>query len=215
MAKLERIIWHWSAGGYTPGNSERDHYHFFIDGDGDVQAGDYAPEDNLDTADGAYAAHVKGFNTGSIGIAVCAMAEASESPFNAGECPIRPVQLRALLLKTVDLCKQYQITIGRETTLSHAEVQPSCGKPQDGKWDISWLPGMQSAADPVMVGDLLRSLVAVAAAGAGLPDLGGATAPPISPNEDVGDGDEVPPKSLHNDLEPRLARLEAWANSYA
>ena len=156
MSGLVRIIWHWSAGTYTPGDSECEHYHFFIDGGGTVYAGDHPPEDNLSTSDDDYAAHVSQFNTGSIGVAVCAMNGAVESPFDPGEYPIRDIQVEALLAVTAKLCDTYAIPVSRSTVLSHAEVQPTCGVPQSGKWDISWIPGMDTPSDPLLVGDELR-----------------------------------------------------------
>ena len=70
---MKRIILHWSAGGYTPSQVDFEHYHFLVLKNGDILKGKYTPEDNLNCNDGHYAAHTGGFNTGSIGIALCAM----------------------------------------------------------------------------------------------------------------------------------------------
>ena len=60
----------------------------------------------------------------------------------------------------------YNIPVTRQTILSHAEVQPTLGIKQRGKWDIAWLPGRATATDPIGCGDHLRKLVAEHMAGA-------------------------------------------------
>jgi hypothetical protein len=112
---------------------------------------------------GQYAAHTLNCNTGSIGVAVAAMAGAVERPFNPGKAPITPAQVEGLVKLVRDLCRGYGIPVTRETVLSHAEVQPTLGIKQRGKWDIAWLPGMDAPGDPVKVGDHLRGLIAAAA----------------------------------------------------
>ena len=47
----------------------------------------------------------------------------------------------------------------RTRVLSHAEVWPSLGVMQRGKWDITWLPDMATPGDPIEVGDRLRAMV--------------------------------------------------------
>lgn len=148
---------HWSAGGHTVSQLDRDHYHFIIAGNGDVVAGKYAPEDNISTS-GGYAAHTLNCNTGSIGISLAAMAGAVESPFDPGSSPITAAQMDALPKLIKMLSEKYGIPITRHTVLSHAEVQPTLGIKQRGKWDISWIPGMDRPGDPVEVGDLIREM---------------------------------------------------------
>lgn len=162
MTGLVRIIWHWSAGQHTPSALDREHYHFIIAGDGSVVKGNLPPEANLSTGDGQYAAHTRGCNTGSIGIAVAAMAGAVQRPFSAGRFPITPAQVDALVTLTRELAAKYKIPVTRETVLSHAEVQPTLKIAQRGKWDITWLPGMAAPADPIKAGDILRARVTAA-----------------------------------------------------
>jgi N-acetyl-anhydromuramyl-L-alanine amidase AmpD len=159
MTGLSRIVMHWSAGTHTVSGLDREHYHFIIDGTGAVHAGKHKPEANISTKDGVYAAHTLGCNTGSIGVALAAMAGAVERPFNPGRYPITPAQVSALVRLCRDLAKQYKIPVTRQTVLSHAEVQPTLKIAQRGKWDISWLPGMTRPDDPVKVGDHLRGLI--------------------------------------------------------
>jgi hypothetical protein len=161
---MKLIIMHWSAGGHKASALDRKHYHFIVEGDGTVVAGDKPPEANLSTKDDDYAAHTLGANTGAIGVAVAAMAGAVERPFNAGRAPITPAQVDALAELCRDLCKRYNIPVTRETVLSHAEVQPTLGIKQKGKWDIAWLPGMERPGDPVQVGDTLRNMIRLAPA---------------------------------------------------
>ncbi len=163
---LKRIILHWSAGGAKASDLDREHYHFAVQQDGAVVAGKYKPEDNISASDGRYAAHTRSCNTGSIGISLCGMAGAVERPFNAGTAPITAAQVDAFCALAARLCKQYGIPVTRQTVLTHAEVQPTLGIAQRGKWDICWLPGMAAPGNPVAVGDTLRRKIETAMKGA-------------------------------------------------
>lgn len=165
-AGLSRIIWHWTAGTHVVSSLDRDHYHFIIAGDGSTVEGNRAPEANINTRDGLYAPHTLNCNTGSIGIAVAGMHGAAERPFSAGGFPIREVQVTAIVNLTASLCRKYGIPVTPRTVLSHAEVQPTLGIAQRGKWDISWLPGMNAASDPVAIGNILRGRVSAVIKGA-------------------------------------------------
>ena len=157
---MKRIIWHWPAGTYTPNHLELADYHMVIDGDGVVHQGNLGPEANTDCSDGIYARHTKGCNTGAIGIGILGMLGAKESPFDAGQYPIKPCQIDALVNLTADLCDTYDIPVTQSTTLSHAEVQPTLGIKQRGKWDVAWIPNHTFGPDdPIRIGDILRSRV--------------------------------------------------------
>lgn len=160
---MKRIIIHWSAGGYTASDIDRQHYHYIIDGAGKVHHGNFPVVANEAPQKGKYAAHTLNCNTGSIGVAVAAMAGAVERPFNAGSAPILPIQMQALAALCAKLGRDYSIAVSRETMLTHAEVQPTLGIKQRGKWDISWLPGMTAVGDPVLVGDKIRAMIRDAA----------------------------------------------------
>lgn len=155
---MKRIVLHWTAGSNAVSAIDREHYHFIISGNGTVIAGDFKPEDNLSTKT-PYAAHTRNCNTGSIGVAVAAMHGARERPFSAGKFPITDEQIKALAGLCADLCGQYGIPVTRKTVLSHAEVQPTLGIAQRGKWDIAWIPGMDKPGNPVLVGDNLREMI--------------------------------------------------------
>lgn len=157
---MKRIIMHWTGGGHRATDLDRSHYHFIIEGDGNIVEGIHRPEANAGPLkSGRYAAHTLNGNTGSIGVAVAAMLGAQERPFRAGRYPITKAQLEALAMLCASLCRTYKIEVTRQTVLTHAEVQPTLGIAQRGKWDIAWLPGMDKPGDPVAVGDRLRDLV--------------------------------------------------------
>lgn len=157
---MERIIIHWSAGTHTVSALDRQHYHYIIDDDGDVHTGIHPVSANKGPLrSGAYAAHTLNCNTGSIGVALAAMAGAVERPFSAGQWPITPQQVDALAALCADLCRQYDIPLDRATVLTHAEVQPTLGIAQRGKWDVTWLPGMAGPGAPVAVGDMIRARI--------------------------------------------------------
>lgn len=156
---MKRIILHWTGGTHSVSDLDRQHYHFIIDGEGNVHDGIHPVRANEDTSDGDYAAHTRHCNTGSIGVAVAAMHRAKEHPFTPGKYPITDAQVDALALVCSQLCRAFHIPVTRTTVLTHAEVQPTLGIVQRGKWDITWLPGMQGVEAPVAVGDRLRGLI--------------------------------------------------------
>ena len=174
---MKRIIIHWSAGTHKVSNLDREHYHFIIAGDGTVEVGKYPVSANDSTSDSVYAKHTKDCNTGSIGVAVAAMAGAVEKPFSTGVYPITTEQVSALVALCARLAKQYGIPVTRETILTHAEVQPTLGIKQAGKWDITWLPGFHTKRDPVETGDFIRAHIAAAIS----PRVQVSVAPPAPP----------------------------------
>lgn len=159
---LHRIILHWTAGADGLIELERQHYHIIIDRAGRTHVGALKPEANANCRNGRYAAHTRALNTGSIGVALDAMAGAKQTPFEPGKYPITQVQVQALAETAADLCETYQIPVSPYSVLTHAEVQPTLGVKQRCKWDITWLPDMAEPEDPVDVGNKLRSLIATA-----------------------------------------------------
>lgn len=155
---MKRIILHWTAGWNTASDLDREHYHAIVEGDGNVVYGKYRPEDNESTST-PYAAHTRALNTGSIGVAVAGMVGATESPFYRGKAPINKTQIVAMADLVAELALTYDIPVTRKTVLTHAEVEPTLGVWQTGKWDINWLPGEDAPLDPIEAGDMIRSLV--------------------------------------------------------
>ncbi len=155
---MKRIILHWTAGGHFPTFFEKQFYHFLVDAKGCVHSGIYPPEANLDVKSGRYAAHTGGGNTGSIGVALCAMA-GFESKSNIGKYPITPVQLEAAFALCARLCRQYDLPILPSTVLTHYEF--GCANPKTssaGKIDICFLPPYPNVA-PQNVGGFIRSKI--------------------------------------------------------
>ena len=159
MTQLRRTITHWTAGGNRANDLDRQHYHFIVEHDGNIVQGKKEPEDNIVTSDGDYAAHVLNLNTGSIGVAMAGMHGAVESPFDAGPSPITEKQFEAHCLLLAELHRQYSIPITPKTCLTHAEVEPTLGVKQKGKWDITRLPFKPEIRGAIPVGDYMRERV--------------------------------------------------------
>lgn len=157
---MQRIICHWTAGGHKASEFDRGHYHILIEGDGKLVRGTLSIADNVNTSDGKYAAHTLGCNTGSVGVSLCCMAGAVESPFNPGAAPMTKAQWDSLSSVVADLCRQYRIQVTPKTVLSHAEVQANLGIAQRQKWDIARLAFDPSIKGAKACGDLLRATVA-------------------------------------------------------
>ncbi|MBN9084314.1 MAG: N-acetylmuramoyl-L-alanine amidase [Rhizobiales bacterium 62-17] len=159
-AIMKRIIVHWTAGAYKASALDKSHYHVLIEDDGQLVHG--KPSIALNDARGAkagYAAHTLNCNTGSIGVSLCCMAGAIESPFKAGTAPMTRAQWEKLPRVIADLCWRYGIAITPQTVLSHAEVQVNLGIKQRGKWDISRLAFDPSTVGAKACGDALRKAV--------------------------------------------------------
>lgn len=156
---LVRIILHWTAGGGFPTAEDRKHYHLLVDRDGYAAEGNLPPSANVSTSDGEYAAHTLNCNAGSIGIAFCGMMGAIERPFSPGPSPLTHAQIDAGCELIATVAAKYGIPITPRTVLTHAEVQPTLGIAQRGKWDITWLPGMKAPGNPIEVGNQLRALI--------------------------------------------------------
>lgn len=155
---MKRIVIHWSAGVYTPNSVDKEHYHFCVSGRGKVLSGKYKPEDNENCADGHYAAHTGGGNTGSIGVALCAMA-GFKNPKNVGNYPITRVQFEAACKLCAELAKQYGIKISADTIFTHYEFGLKNPKTSSaGKPDISFLP-FSPELPSHKIGDLFRNKI--------------------------------------------------------
>ncbi|NPD13715.1 N-acetylmuramoyl-L-alanine amidase [Xinfangfangia sp. D13-10-4-6] len=174
---MQRIIIHWTGGPHQPTGLDLHHYHFVIDGAGRVHPGRFAVAANqAPLMKGSYAAHTLNCNSGSIGIALAAMGGAQERPFRAGQTPITAAQLQSLVTLCRDLGQEYGIPVTPRTMLTHAEVQPNLGIAQRGKWDVTWLPGMERPVAPGLVGDRIRAMILAAIPTANpSPVQGGAT----------------------------------------
>lgn len=158
-ARLERIIFHWTAGNHKASTTDRSHYHILIEGDGNVVRGEHSIAANGIGASGPRASHTLNMNTGSIGVSLCCMAGAIESPFNPGRAPMTSVQWHTLADVLAELCRRYQIPVTPKTVLSHAEVQANLGVKQRNKWDVSRLAFDPSLVGAKACGDAMRAMV--------------------------------------------------------
>jgi hypothetical protein len=154
--QVRRVILHWTAGGPYPSAYERLHYHLLIDQNGTAHKGLFPT--------GRWPPHTRLLNTGSVGIALCGMRGATDSPFAPGPSPITERQITALSRVAAAVLTRYGILPNERTCLTHCEVTHAYGIVQRGKWDISWMPGM---AHPMTntAGDRLRWLIRLALKG--------------------------------------------------
>lgn len=153
---MKRIIIHWTAGAYQPNNTDFEHYHYLINGQGLVIEGKYTPEDNENVQDGKYAAHTGGGNTGSIGVAMCGM-YGYKSRSSAGEYPLTKTQCERCFKLIAELSKEYNIPITPQTVMTHYEF--GCRNPKTssaGKIDITYLPPYPSVVQND-IGNFIRS----------------------------------------------------------
>lgn len=155
--KMERIVVHWTAGNARASEGDRGHYHLLIESDGRVVLGLKPISANARPIRGSYAAHTRGLNSGSIGVALCGMVGAVERPFSAGKAPITLAQWDSLIDLVRELTRAYGIAITPQTVLSHAEVEKTLGIAQRGKWDIARLPWNPKLTSARAVGDTLRA----------------------------------------------------------
>jgi N-acetyl-anhydromuramyl-L-alanine amidase AmpD len=155
---MKRIILHWTAGVHKASSLDLAHYHILIENDGKLVRGTHSIKDNVSTGDNVYAAHTLRLNTGSIGVSVCCMADAKESPFNPGLFPMTQTQWETMSQVVAELCKVYDIPVTPETVLGHGEVTKNLGINQRGKWDPMILP-WDTSLSKKQVGDMFRQLV--------------------------------------------------------
>ena len=151
-----RIVCHWTAGGYKASSTDRKHYHFLVEDDGNIVAGTHSIADNDSTADGNYAAHTLKSNTKAIGLSVCCMGGATRT--NPGRFPMNERQWLRMGELAAELCKNYGIEVSPTTVLGHFEVERNLGIKQRGKWDPGFLPWDPHAKE-LEVGARFRSIV--------------------------------------------------------
>lgn len=169
---MQRIICHWTAGTHNASEGDKQSYHFLVEGNGRlVKGGPSVAANSGRRVKAGYAAHTHNCNGGSIGISLCCMGGAEESPFRTGSHPMTRAQWETLTVAVAWLCKRYRIKVTRRTVLSHAEVESVLGIEQKGKWDISRLAFDSSVSGAAGCGDRLRREVMAAMNGAELPEI--------------------------------------------
>lgn len=164
---MKRIHGHWTAGNHTASDTDKRAYHVLVEGDGKIIRGKPSIAANSGGTKDGYAAHTLNANSDSIGVSMCGMAGAVESPFNPGRAPLTKMQWDAFVRAVAELASFYQIPVTPKTILFHAEVQANLGIAQRAKWDVIRLPFDPSVSGAKTVGDKLRREVsALLASGA-------------------------------------------------
>lgn len=164
-ADMRRIHIHWTAGRHKANATDRGAYHVLIEGDGKPVRGEptISANDPARRRPGEKAAsHTFNANGHAIGVSMCAMFGARESPFDPGPAPLTQVQWTRMIDVVAVLARRYGIAVTPETVLSHAEVQSNLSISQRSKWDITVLPFALGTRGARAVGDRLRREVAAA-----------------------------------------------------
>lgn len=160
MALILRSITHWTGGAGRASTVDRVHYHRITEFDGNIAKGNEEIADNIVTSDGDYAAHTLNLNTGSAGFAMAGMHGAKEVPYAPGPYPINEVQFEAHCQMLAEFHADYDILpITRQNCLTHAEVEPTLGVKQRGKWDLTRLPFRSDLRGALPVGGYMRERV--------------------------------------------------------
>lgn len=155
---MKRLILHWTGGTNQPCNTDYEHYHYLVNGDGVVVCGKYKPEDNLNCSDGKYAQHTGGGNTGSIGVAMCGM-YGFKGVNNIGKYPLMKKQCEGTFKLCAEICSKYNIPITKNTVMTHYEFGKSHPKTSSaGKIDIIYLPPYPEQSTD-KIGDFIRNKV--------------------------------------------------------
>lgn len=154
---MKRIIIHWTAGIGSPNVIEKQSYHYLVDSNGIVHSGIYKPEDNENCSDGRYARHTGGGNTGSIGVALCGMADFMKSSIL--KYPLTKIQCERMFKFVAELSKKYKIPISSNTIMTHYEFGLKNPKTSSaGKIDIIYLPPYPDIPKN-KIGDFIRSKI--------------------------------------------------------
>ena len=137
---MKRIILHWTAGGVVPTSYEKNFYHFLVDSIGKIHVGKFKPIANEHCVKGMYAAHCGGGNTGSIGVALCGMADFKNKNW-VGHFPITKIQFEKAMKFVAELSVQYKFPITKDTVMTHYEFGQTHPKTTSfGKIDICYIP---------------------------------------------------------------------------
>lgn len=160
---MKRVIIHWTAGANKANSTDRQHYHYIIQGDGSEIAGIFPVVANevcrTDAAKRAlYAAHTGGGNTGSIGVSMAGMA-GFKSRNNVGKYPLTKIQCERMFELVAVLCKRYGIVVNPNNVMTHYEFGLSHPKSASaGKIDIIYLPPYPDIPAN-KIGDFIRGKV--------------------------------------------------------
>lgn len=159
--QMERIHLHWTGGGHRANDTDKDAYHILIEADGNLVRGRKSIRENARPMSANYARHTGGANTGAIGVSLCCMAGVNrERYYRNSTAPMSEIQWEKSFEVIADLADKYSILVTRTTILTHAEVEPNLGVPQNGKWDITRLSFTGDFRGHREIGDEMRVQVA-------------------------------------------------------
>lgn len=160
-----RALWlHWTGGDYA---AVFPAYHFCLSGSDDVvvhQTADLRANmrDVRVQPDLPYAAHVAGRNGWAIGLAICAMRDAT--PHDFGPAPLTEPQIAALCSVAARLAAAYGIPLAAIRTHAEAALEDGYfGAGDEQRWDIARLvpsPDPLVPDDARRTGELLRARIA-------------------------------------------------------
>lgn len=161
MSGIVRSITHWTAGGGRASPTDKKHYHRITERDGRIVDGDEAIRDNIVTSDGDYAAHTLRLNTGSAGFSMAGMRDARDIDTADwfGPSPINERQFESHCKMLAEFHMDQGIPVTPRTCLTHAEVEPTLGVKQRGKWDFTRLPFKPGLRGALPVGNYMRERV--------------------------------------------------------
>lgn len=142
---INRVHWHWTASTYNVTWDVRRHYNNVFDHEGnEYDGGTPAQQQAMYLPNRFGVSHTLNGNTGAVGLAVVGMSGANANwganTVDQGKFPMTWEAIDAMLEKTVEYCRAFDIKPSPWTTLTHAEVQTNIGIRQNGKWDIRCLP---------------------------------------------------------------------------
>lgn len=176
-ATPDRVVWHWTAGSRQATVEELAHYHVLVEHhEGEpadpsddrivVRAGVPIARNMRNVggfpayhndSDRGYAAHTRGLNSFSVGLALCGMHGAEdfrpEGAVSPGPVPITLEQVRAMLSLSLQARDRYGLPIDVDHFHTHYEaeavhdVDQLPPGPRCWKWNVTWVPGLSLARD--------------------------------------------------------------------
>lgn len=142
---ITRVHWHWAASTYAVNWDVVKHYNGVFDFEGNEYDGGAPAQAQARYQPGHVGvSHTWNANTGAIGLSCAAMAGATcdwgQGKVSQGKYPLTWEGIDAMLEKTVEYCRAFDIHPSPWTTITHCEVQTNIGIKQRNKWDIRVLP---------------------------------------------------------------------------
>lgn len=165
--ELRYVYLHWTAGDYATTFAAY-HYCIALAANGRaIVAATHDPRDNMRDVRAdpqrPYAAHTRGRNSFALGIAICAMRDATPAHF--GNFPITEPLLERCCAFVARACAFYAIPVAPDRVRTHAEAAVEdgyFGSGEDERWDIARLHEDASSLQPgdaALTGESLRSRI--------------------------------------------------------